>query len=86
MIELTHIDDLNLISAQLHRIDLDVEQRCAELEQLLACGGAAQPVIARIERSLERFVTHGWPRPQDPIVRELYAVAAAMVERLRVMR
>jgi hypothetical protein len=83
MIDLYQIHDLNLISARLHELDLDLEPHRVELERLLDVGAAAGPALRRIESVLARLVTHDWPRPQDPVVHQLRSAAARMVERLR---
>jgi hypothetical protein len=83
MIELNHIHDLNLISANLHEVDLDVERRSAELERLLGAGPATPAELGSIERAVAKVLVHDWPRPHDPVVRELRLAAAAMVDRVR---
>jgi hypothetical protein len=81
MIDLHHIHDLNLISARLHGIDLDVEQHGAALEPLIGAG--TRGALSSIESELARVIVHDWPLPHDPVVRALRSAAAAMVERLR---
>jgi hypothetical protein len=83
MIDLHHIHDLNLISARLHGIDLDVEQHGAELDRLIGAGVGTREALSSIESALARVIVHDWPLPHDPVVCALRAAAAAMVERLR---
>jgi hypothetical protein len=83
MIELTHIHDLNLISAKLHGVDLDVERCAAELERLLGAGPATPDALGSLERAVAKVLVHDWPRPHDPVVRQLRLAAAAMVDRVR---
>jgi hypothetical protein len=83
MIDLHHIHDLNLISARLHHVDLDVEQHGAELERLLGGGPAVRPALLSIENELSKVIVHDWPLPDDPVVRALRAAAADLVARLR---
>jgi hypothetical protein len=83
MIDLYYIHDLNLISARLHGVDLDVEQRGAELERLLPGGEGARAALLSIENGLARLILHDWPQPHDPVVCQLRAAAALLVERMR---
>lgn len=90
MIDIHYIHDLNLISARFHAVDLDVEQRCAELLPLLDASDT-DPLLARIkmaqvrriESQLAQVLIHVWPRPDDPVVHKLRAAAAVMVDRVR---
>jgi hypothetical protein len=82
MIDLHYIDDLNLISARLHDLDLDVERLGADLERIVGDGEGARGARLSIERALAKLVVHDWPRPYDPVVRQLRAAALALVGRL----
>jgi hypothetical protein len=91
VIDLQYIHDLNLISARFHALDLDVETRCEELLPLLEPADERDRLLQRIrvakrrriEQELARIVIHVWPRPDDPVVVRLRALAAAMVDRVR---
>lgn len=91
MIDLHYIHDLNLISARFHTLNLDVETQCEELRPLLEPEDATDRLLQRIrmakmrriEQELARIVTHVWPRPEDPVVLGLRALAADMLERVR---
>jgi hypothetical protein len=78
VIDLHYIHDLNLISARFHALDLDVETQCEQLLPLLDRAAVTDPLLQRI-----RIVTHVWPRPDDPVVLELRALAAATVDQVR---
>jgi hypothetical protein len=83
MIDLHYIHDLNLISARLHGVDLDIEQRGAELERLLPRGDGARAALLSIENALARLILHDWPLPHDPVVCQLRTAAVLQVERMR---
>jgi hypothetical protein len=82
MIDLNYLHDLNLISARLYHVDLDVEQRRVELECLLGGGDGGRVALLAIESALARIIVHDWPLPDDPVVRELRAQALALVGRM----
>lgn len=95
MIDIHHIQDVNLISARFHAIDLEVEALCGELMALLdALLDSADAALTRlwmaavdvIEDRLTTLVIHVWPSPKDPVVVGLRAAASSMVDRARLVK
>jgi hypothetical protein len=82
MIDLNYLHDLNLISARLYNLDLDLEQRRVELERLLGGGEGGGIALQAIESALAKIIVHDWPQPDDPVVRQLRAQALALAERM----
>jgi hypothetical protein len=82
MIDLHYLHDLNLISARLYDVELDVERLGADLERLAATGEGGRVALLAIENALAKIVIHDWPLPDDPVVRQLREAALILARAL----
>jgi hypothetical protein len=82
MIDLHYLHDLNLISARLYDVELDVERLGADLERLAATGEGGRVALLAIENALAKIVIHDWPLPDDPVVRQLREAALTLARAL----
>jgi hypothetical protein len=78
MIDLYYLHDLNLISARLYDVELDVERLGADLDRFAADGEGGRDALLAIENALAKIVIHDWPLPDDPVVRQLREAALVL--------
>jgi hypothetical protein len=91
---LHHIIDVNLISARLHGVELDLEGKFAWFEHCIeslrsdqaAAGKRFAGALHEFEETLLGVLLHAWPRPADPVVMSLRKRARAGLARLRQLR
>jgi hypothetical protein len=91
---LHHIVDVNLISARLHGVELDLEDNLAWFEECIesmrtdraAADKRFACALHQFEDTLLGVLLHAWPEPADPVVMALRKRARVGLAWLRQLR
>ncbi|MGJ7913886.1 hypothetical protein ACI48D_00210 [Massilia sp. LXY-6] len=94
MLVLYHIIDVNLISARMHGIELDLEASRASFECCVkeikfdkaANRSRCENLLRQFEDTFLGVLLHAWPEPADPVVEALRRLAQTCLAQLQQLK